>query len=89
MTQTGVSAFTFSCEDPLAAKASVEERAASAPGFNVFVAPMNTKLLTVGVALAAFDNAAMQLCYATAEQYNVESYSIPSTDCYVFKLPFS
>jgi len=84
-----VSEFTFSCEDPLAAKASVEKRVNAASGFNVFVAPMNTKLSTVGVALAAFDNPAIQLCYATAEQYNFSSYSIPSTNCYIFKVPFS
>ncbi len=84
----GVSEFTFSCEDPHAAKASVQRRANSTPEFNVFVAPMNTKLSTVGVALAAFDNPAIQLCYATAEQYNFSSYSIPSTTCYVFKVPF-
>jgi hypothetical protein len=83
----GVSDFMFSCEDALAAKASVEGQANSAPGYNVFVAPMNTKLSTVGVALAAFDNPAMQLCYATAEQYNVESYSLPSTECYIFTIP--
>jgi hypothetical protein len=83
----GVSEFMFSCEDALAAKASVEGQANVAPGFNVFVAPMNTKLSTVGVALAAFDNPAMQLCYASAEQYNVESYSTPRDDCYVFPIP--
>jgi hypothetical protein len=85
----GVSAFTFSCEDPLAARTSVEERVNAAPGFNVFIAPMNTKLSTVGVALAAFGNPAIQLCYATAKQYNLSSYSTPSTSCYIFNIPFS
>jgi len=84
---TGLSEFTFSCEDPLEAKAAVIRKSSSTPGFNVFVAPMNTKISTVGVALAAFENRALQLCYATAEQYNVAAYSTPSDFCYLFDVP--
>jgi hypothetical protein len=79
--------FMFSCENALEAKESVEKQAGSIPGYNVFVAPMNTKISTVGVGLAAFNNPAMQLCYATAGQYNVDAYSTPSDDCYVFEIP--
>jgi hypothetical protein len=82
-----VSAFTFSCEDALAAKNSVEKQIQQMPGFNVFIAPMNTKISTVGVALAAFENQKVQLCYATAEQYNVAGYSKPSNECYLFEIP--
>jgi hypothetical protein len=79
--------FMFSCEDALEAKESVEKQVGSMPGYNVFVAPMNTKISTIGVGLAAFYNPAMQLCYATAGQYNVQSYSTPSDDCYLFEIP--
>jgi len=82
-----VSEFTFSCEDAFAAKAAVLKQANARPDFNVFIAPMNTKISTVGVALAAFDNQAIQLCYASAERYNFEAYSTPSDDCYFFDLP--
>jgi len=83
----GVREFTFSLEDPLEAKLSIEKQAKIQPGFNVFIAPMNTKISTVGVALAAFENEALQICYASAEQYNFQSYSSPSNDCYIFEVP--
>lgn len=86
---TNVSDFTFSCEDAIAAKAAVQKQVESRNGFNVFIAPMNTKISTVGVALAALENPAIQLCYATAEQYNFEAYSMPSDQCYLFELPLS
>lgn len=82
-----VSEFTFSCEDAIAAKIAVQKCVESRNGFNVFIAPMNTKISTVGVALAALENPAIQLCYATAEQYNFEAYSTPSDQCYFFELP--
>ncbi|PYS47968.1 MAG: hypothetical protein DMF68_14580 [Acidobacteria bacterium] len=82
-----VSDFTFSCEDAIAAKIAVQKRVESRNGFNVFIAPMNTKVSTVGVALAALENPAIQLCYATAEQYNFEAYSTPSDQCYLFEAP--
>jgi hypothetical protein len=82
-----VADFTFSCEDAIAAKAAVQKRVESRDGFNVFIAPMNTKISTVGVALAALENPAIQLCYATAEQYNFEAYSTPSSECYLFEVP--
>jgi len=84
-----VSDFTFSCEDAIAAKVAVQKRVESRNGFNVFIAPMNTKISTVGVALAALENPAIQLCYASAEQYNFEAYSIPSDECYLFEVPLS
>lgn len=79
--------FTTSLIDPIEAKKTIEKQAALLPGFNVFVAPMNTKISTVGVALAAFENEALQICYASAEQYNFLAYSKPSSDCYFFEIP--
>jgi hypothetical protein len=83
----GVSQFRFSCLDPIITKKSIEERIAASPDHNVVIAPLNTKVSTVGVALAAFENDRVQLCYAPVEQYNQESYSSPSDDCFVFDIP--
>ena len=41
------------------------------------VAPLNTKISTVGAALAAFADPRIQLCYAQAAAYNCASYSRP------------
>ncbi|MDP2644327.1 MAG: hypothetical protein Q8P24_05265, partial [Desulfobacterales bacterium] len=43
---------------------------------DVTVAPMNTKLSTVGAALASFENSEIQVCYAQADYYNYHGYSL-------------
>jgi hypothetical protein len=88
-TYKDVSQFRFSCLDPFFTKRSVEERIAASPDHNVVVAPLNTKVSTVGVALTAFENERVQLCYAPVEQYNLDSYSRPSDTCFVFDIPLS
>lgn len=73
--------FEFSCVDVAAVEATIGVQAGRFPDCNVVIAPMNTKLSTVGVAGAAFRNDDIQLCYASASQYNVEGYSRPGTTC--------
>lgn len=82
----GVETFTFSPNSALETKQSVLEQARKFPEHNVAVAPMNTKVSTVGCALAAFEDDAIQLCYATAHQYNVANYTSPGPDCLLFQL---
>jgi len=57
--------------------------------FNTVIAPMNTKISSIGAGLAAINNPEIQLCYVTANQYNVDGYSQPSDDCYIFEVRFS
>lgn len=75
------SEFEFSCVDTEAAEDAIATQAARFPNCNVIIAPMNTKLSTVGVAGAAFRNDEIQLCYASASQYNIEGYSRPGNTC--------
>jgi hypothetical protein len=82
----GCSHFEFSTADPTKARASVETEIARLPDLNIVVAPMNNKVSTVGVALAAFSNPDIQVCYASAMHYNVRNYSVPSSDCYLFEM---
>jgi len=79
--------FEFSCVDVAAVEAAVSVQASLFPDCNVIVAPMNTKLSTVGVAGAAFRNIEIQLCYASASLYNVEGYSKPGDKCILATLP--
>jgi hypothetical protein len=44
---------------------------------------MNTKISTIGSALAALEEEAIQLCYAQPLQYNYKSYSTPGNTCYL------
>jgi hypothetical protein len=79
--------FIFPANDILGTKAVLEERIGGSPGYNVVVAPMNTKLSAIGSALVAIENEAVQVCYAQAELYNYSGYSSPSEWCYLFSLP--
>jgi hypothetical protein len=49
---------------------------------------MNTKISTVGAALAAIKQESIQLCYAQANIYNVERYSAVSDEVFIFELDF-
>ncbi|MDB4950151.1 MAG: hypothetical protein JWM27_2800 [Gemmatimonadetes bacterium] len=84
-----VDTFDFGCDDPSTACEHILREVRRVPGYNAVVAPMNTKLSTVGSALAAFQNPAIQLCYVPAHEYNEPSYSLPGEMCYVFKLTLS
>ena len=54
---------------------------------NVVIAPMNTKISTVGAALLALCEESVQLCYAAPYFYNFDHYSLPGEDYYSFSLP--
>jgi hypothetical protein len=73
--------FEFFCDDVAAVESAVAIQVSRFPDCNVVIAPMNTKLSTVGVAGAAFRNDDIQLCYASASRYNVEGYSRPGDTC--------
>lgn len=79
--------FEFSCVDVEAAERSIAQQVALFPECNVVIAPMNTKLSTVGVAGAAFRNEEIQVCYASASQYNIDGYSRPGDTCLLVTLP--
>ena len=81
------SEFEFSCTDIAAVERAVSAQSLLFPDCNVVIAPMNSKLSTVGVAGAAFRNEDIQLCYASASQYNTEGYSRPGKTCVVSVLP--
>ena len=68
--------FEFSCNDPEVTAKIIGEQCKDATVTPV-VAPMNTKISTVGAALAAFSDPRIQLCYAQAAIYNCVSYSEP------------
>ncbi len=79
--------FEFSCTNPLDAKDAILSQAELFPDHNVVVAPMNNKISTAGAALASMEMPQLQLCYAHANEYNVDKYSIPSEEYIAFRLP--
>ena len=78
--------FEFSCIDPLLAKKQLLEHVSQYTEFNVVVCPLNTKLSTVGAALAAIENQKIQLCYSQPLEYNVDGYATPGEDATIIRL---
>jgi hypothetical protein len=81
---TNVLEFTFSCSDPEATRDALRKQVFLSPGHNILIAPLNTKISTLGAALLALENDAIQLCYATAHHYNEARYSTPGDYCFYF-----
>lgn len=67
--------FTFRGYDAKATKVRIQEVIARVPEYNTIVAPMNTKISTLGAAVAALEDPSIQVCYARATIYNVANYS--------------
>lgn len=85
LTQSKVDARYFSCIDPFSARDTVLELAARSDDYNIVVCPMNTKISTIGVGLAALQNERIQIAYAQAIEYNEVGYSTPSAMATVFE----
>lgn len=81
-----VEGFSFSAYDPLRAKEALTLQARQAEGMNTIIAPMNTKISTIGAGLAAWSDPNIQLCYAQAETYNLRAYSRPGESVYLMSL---
>ena len=81
-----VSEFEFSCNDPWETKQTIMGCIAGASDCNHILAPMNTKISTLGSALVANVDGTVQLCYAQPLQYNYSNYSTPGEMCYFMNL---
>lgn len=77
--------FEFSPSDAYTVRDQILELASSHSNSNLIVAPMNTKISTLGCGLAALQNPSIQLCYASAVTYNSENYASPSNRCLIFQ----
>jgi hypothetical protein len=82
-----VKTFEFPSNDPWGTKNAILAQGKCLEGYNVVVAPMNTKLSTIGCALAAWEDESIQLCYAQPIQYNYANYSTPGNTCYILDVP--
>lgn len=77
-----VQEFVFSCYDVVGAERAILEVVADKTGYNTVLAPMNTKMSTLGAGGAALRNETIQICYAQADMYNVDRYSSPGSEFY-------
>lgn len=78
--------FEFSARDPRAVVKTLEHVVPSAEASNVVIAPLHTKLSTIGVGLYAQSHRDVQVCYAEVGAYNEETYSTVGNAAYVLPL---
>ena len=79
-----VSTFVFKAYDVDGTREALLRQVQTQTNVNTVIAPLNTKISTVGAALLALQDDTVQLCYAPANLYNVRNYSAPGDDYYLF-----
>ena len=77
-----VEVFVFSCYDAPSAEEAIRKIVREHDQYNTIVAPMNTKISTLGAARAALRDESIQVCYAQADIYNYRNYSRPGDSYY-------
>lgn len=78
--------FEIKCNNPYETQREIGEKCKKIENANILIVPLNNKISTIGVALAALENDDIQVCYAPAQIYNYYNYSEPGDMCYIFNL---
>lgn len=81
-----VNEFEFSCIDPIESKKQILAHVKKYSEHNIVLCPLNTKLSTVGAALAAIENSSIQLCYSEPREYNISGYAKEGNDATIISL---
>ncbi len=79
-----VNTFVFKTYDVDATREALLRQVQTQTNVNTVIAPLNTKISTIGAAMLALQDDRIQLCYAPANLYNVKNYSTPGDDYYIF-----
>lgn len=81
-----VQEFDFSCTDIqitiLALNKIIEEN----EDYNIVISPLNNKISTIATAIVGLKNDDIQICYASANQYNIDSKAIASNYFLMYNL---
>ncbi|QXC52442.1 hypothetical protein KHC17_25235 (plasmid) [Agrobacterium salinitolerans] len=80
------STFEFSARDPVAVKQELINVIGDPTRANLVIAPLHTKLSTIGAGLYGASEPLAQICYASVDEYNEAAYSAPGTDVYLIPL---
>ena len=78
--------FVFSAYDAEKTRDILRRQLEKIKEHNAIIAPMNTKISTLGAALLGLNDPSVQLCYALPNSYNYSRYSLPDDDYYMFRL---
>lgn len=82
-----VNEFTFRGYSVTGTEEALLEQAGKYSDCNIVIAPMNTKISTVGAAILALRHESIQLCYAAPYFYNFDHYSSPGDKYHLFSVP--
>lgn len=84
---TIVEEFEFSCVEVDKTIITIEELIKKyEEEYNIVLSPLNNKVSTIAAAFAALKNENIQVCYASANQYNINEYSTPCDYFLVFEM---
>jgi hypothetical protein len=83
---SNIETFEIKCNNPFDTYEVLTDYIDNLKDKNIIIIPLNNKISTVGVALAAIKNNNIQLCYAPALVYNYLNYSRPGDYSYVFNI---
>ncbi len=74
--RANVSTFEFSAKDMDSTLNSIKKIIEGTKEYNHIIVPMNTKISTLAIGIAALNDPSIQLCYAEPETYNFDNYSL-------------
>lgn len=79
--------FEFSCVEVDSTINTIEELVKKYEGdYNIVLSPLNNKVSTIAAAFVALKNENIQVCYASANQYNINEYSTPCDYFLIFEM---
>lgn len=78
--------FDFSCTDVKITEDILIQLVDKNEDYNIVISPLNNKISTVSVALVALKREFVQICYASANQYNIDANGTSSNYFLVFNL---
>jgi hypothetical protein len=81
-----IKTFEVSLKDPFVSRDQIIKQFDLFPNHNKIISPLNTKISTVGAALAQEINNDIQICYAKGNIYNKDGYAKSSKKLYLFSL---
>jgi|SRR5579871_56680 len=89
LAQQDIESFEFPADSIQSCAVRLQELIeAHAPHYNLVLAPMSTKLSTVGAYLAAEQNPQVQITYCVPGEYNVDNYSTGTKDLYTEQISY-
>lgn len=80
--------FEFSCINIIKTKKVLEDLIKKYNEYNIIISPLNNKISTLAVGVVGINNEEVQVCYASANQYNIDAKAKSSDYLLSFDIEF-